>query len=134
MNFPLSKDCAIFANLCKINIGLISAKISQKIATSRCGGGLAKMQRCHFLLGYISTIYRQTGRPNLCSAIASFFKSLLRLCAIFATSLQYLCYSIDNASTKEDKNFMKKHNMLGLKNGRFFEIFMYLWLVFMQLS
>ena len=89
-----------------------------KIATPRCGGGLAKLQRCHFFLGYISILYRQTGRPNLCYAIGSFFESLLRLCAIIATSVRHLRYSIDMSSTKEDKHFTQKRPILVLNIGR----------------
>ena len=110
-------------HLCKYSIFAKIHKDCPKIATSRSGGGLAKMQRCHFRLGYISIIYRQTGRPNLCYAIASFFESSLRLCAIFATSLRYLCCSIENSSTKAAKHLLKKRPNLGLKFGRIFGSF-----------
>ena len=60
-----------------------SAKIAR---TSPLQGVVEASQRCHFLLGHISTKYRRTRRSNLCYAIGSFFESLLRLCGIFATS------------------------------------------------
>ena len=85
--------------------------------------GRAKMQRWPIRLGYISTIYRQTGRSNLCNCIEFLIKSLLRLCAIFATSLFYLCLMMVLSFTEEDENYVKKRSILDTEIGRIFTIF-----------